>query len=424
MEKLVWHNEKRKVDELVPFEGNPRQITEKQIKELKESLERFNLVEIPAVNTDGTIIAGHQRLKIMQVLGRGNEEIDIRVPNRKLTMKEVQEYNLRSNKNTGGWDYDMLANFDEEMLKFVGWSSEELDEIFHLNVDEDEFDIDEEYGKIEEPKTKLGDIYQLGNHRLMCGDSTKREDMESLMDGDYARLVFTSPPYNMAGKMYENYEDNLKSDEYIKFNLKVVENIKTHLKGFIFWNLSYNKNARWEWIEIFYRIIKESGIKFLEMICWDKGHALPITSKEGLTRRYEDILLVGNEECGEDLELYFLGRNDKRAYFNKKNNRGISNYWKIGTNKTQIKENLACFPVALPRKGIELMTDREDNVLDPFGGSGSGSTLIACEQLNRKCYMMELDNKYTDVIIERYCKLTNNYDIIKNGKPYKWQTKS
>ena len=111
-----------------------------------------------------------------------------------------------------------------------------------------------------------------------------------------------------------------------------------------------------------------------------------------------------------------------KAYFNKKSQKGITNYWRIGTNKTQIKDLKACFPVALPKRGILLMTDRGNGVLDPFGGSGS--TLIACEKLGRKCYMMELDNKYVDVIINRYCKYINNYNIIKNGKPYKWETKS
>ena len=225
------------------------------------------------------------------------------------------------------------------------------------------------------------------------------------MGGKLARLVFTSPPYNMAGGMYENYEDNLKSEEFIKFNLKVIENCKEFLKGFIFWNISYNKNARWEFIEIFHRIIKETELKFLEMICWDKGHALPITSKEGITRQYEDILLVGDEDSiSKDLELYFLGRNDRRAYFNKKNQKGITNYWRIGTNKTQIKENLTCFPVALPKKGIEIMTNRGEIVLDPFGGSGS--TLIACEQLNRKCYMCEIDPIYCQIIINRWEKFS------------------
>ena len=402
MIKLIWHTEQKKINELIPFEGNPRQMTEKQNEDLKKSLEKFNLVEIPAVDTDNIIVAGHQRLRIMQLLGRGKEIIDVRIPNRKLTDKEFREYNIRSNKNLGEWDYDLLANFDEDMLLDAGFDSEDLDRMFNLDPPED---IDEVPEVPKKATSKLGELYQLGNHRLMCGDATNKKDIGLLMNNETAKLCFTSPPYNMAGGMYENYEDNLKSEEYIKFNLTVVENIKEFLRGFIFWNISYNKNARWEFIEIIYKIIKETGLKFLELIVWDKGHAMPIVSREGLTRRYEDILLAGNEESvSKDLELYFLGRNDKRAYFNKKTQKGITNYWRIGTNKTQLINHSACFPVALPKMGIEMMTNRGEIVLDPFGGSGS--TLIACEQLNRKCYMMELDPKYTDVIIERWEKFT------------------
>ena len=414
-EKLKWSTQKRRVDDLIPFEGNPRQMTEKQQADLKKSLEKFNLVEIPAIDMDNKICAGHQRLKIMKLLGRGQEEIDVRVPNRKLTDAEFKEYNLRSNKNVGGWDDELLVNFDEAELLRVGFESEDLDKIFREETVEDKFDVDKEYERIGKPKTKVGDLYSLGDHRLLCGDATKKDNFKELMNGKLAKLCFTSPPYNMASGMYERYKDNLKSEEYIEFNLTVIKNIQEFLKGFVFWNISYNKNTRWEFIEIIYRIIKETKLKFLELIVWDKGHALPITSKEGLTRRYEDIFLIGDEESiSSDLDLYFCGRNDNRAYFNKKNQKGITNYWRIGTNKTQVASNLACFPVELPRKGIELMSDRNDIVIDPFGGSGT--TLIACEQLNRKCFMIELDPKYCDIIINRWERLSGGKAIKLSGK--------
>ena len=240
-----------------------------------------------------------------------------------------------------------------------------------------------------------------GAHFLLCGDATKEEDVARLMGGGYGKLIFTSPPYNMGGGMYETYEDNLKKEEYISFNIKVLSNFQKFLKGFVFWNISYNKNAKDSFIEIIYRIIKETGLKFLELIVWNKKHAMPITSKEAMTRQYEDIFLMGDEEnIQKDLELFFCGRNDKRAWFNKKTNKGITNYWEVGTNKTQLENHLACYPVALPVKGILLMSDKDDIVIDPFGGSGS--TLIACEKTNRICYMSELDPKYCDVIIKRW----------------------
>ena len=128
--KLNWHTEKRKVRDLVPFEGNPRIMNDKQLEDLKKSVSKFDLVEIPAIDTSNKIIAGHQRLKIMLLLGRGDEEIDVRVPSRKLTEAEFKEYNLRSNKNTGEWNFDELANFDEDLLKEFGFDENELDNIF------------------------------------------------------------------------------------------------------------------------------------------------------------------------------------------------------------------------------------------------------------------------------------------------------
>ena len=244
------------------------------------------------------------------------------------------------------------------------------------------------------------------SHFVMCGDSTNEKDIKKLMGDVVADMIITSPPYNMGANMYENYEDNLKSQEYIDFNLKTIHAWIPYLKGYLFWNISYNKNSRWEFLEIMYRIIKETGLRFLEMIVWDKGHGLPITSKDMLTRQYEDILLVGDEDSvSRDMELFYMGTKYKRAFFNKKTNKGITNYWKIDTNKTQLENHLACFPVKLPAKAITLVTQPNEIVVDMF--LGSGTTLIACEQLDRICYGMELDPKYCDVIRKRYWKFVN-----------------
>ena len=127
MSDLQWHTEKRKISDLNPFAFNPRQMTDKQAQDLAKSLDKFNLVEIPAINTNNTIIAGHQRIKLLIRQGRTDEEIDVRVPSRSLTDEEFKEYNLRSNKNTGGWDWDVLANnYDIPMLEDVGFTAIEL----------------------------------------------------------------------------------------------------------------------------------------------------------------------------------------------------------------------------------------------------------------------------------------------------------
>jgi len=130
---LKWNTEKRKINDLLPYEANPRLMREEQVEQLKQSITKYNLVEIPAINTDNTIIAGHQRLKIMQLLGRGEEEIDVRVPSRKLNKEELEEYLIRSNKNTGDWDWDLLSSYDKDFLMDLGFTKNELDIVFGLS---------------------------------------------------------------------------------------------------------------------------------------------------------------------------------------------------------------------------------------------------------------------------------------------------
>jgi len=142
--KLEWHNEKRKISDLIPYESNPRQITEKQYSDLKKSVTKFNLAEIPAINLDNKICAGHQRLKAMTEIYGADFEIDVRVPNRKLTEKEFQEYNVRSNKNTGEWSFDILAN-EFELEDLLEWGFEEFELGLKETETETETDLSEQY---------------------------------------------------------------------------------------------------------------------------------------------------------------------------------------------------------------------------------------------------------------------------------------
>lgn len=189
MPKLQWTTEKRKVDDLVPYEKNPRKISEEQINQLKKSIQKFDLVEPPAIDISGTILSGHQRIKVMKAIGWGDKEIDVRVPNRKLTPREIDEINLRMNKNRGEFDFDLLKEFDEDILRDVGFG-DEITELFDVEVQEDDFDVEKEVEKIKEPKAKRGDIYLLGDHRLMCGDSTSHDDVEKLMGGGQSEVSF------------------------------------------------------------------------------------------------------------------------------------------------------------------------------------------------------------------------------------------
>jgi len=402
------------IDQVKTWEENPRNIKTEDFERLKKQIKELGVYK-PMIacpkNGGYTVLGGNMRLRALKELGI--KEVDISIVHPKSKAEKIK-YALSDNDRAGEYEEEKLAELVYPYMQDIDLEEFKIDleepislkdviEGYGPNLDgsEDETpDIDDSPAI-----TKKGDLYKFGRHRLICGDATDQKDLERLMGNETVNMVFSSPPYNMAGDRYRNYDDNLKSQEYIDFNLNVINNIRKYLRGFLFWNISYNKNARWEWIEIFYRITKETGLRFLEKIVWDKGHGTPITSRKQLTRQYEDILLAGTEtEIESDLVEGYVGTTEKGYSFNKKTLKGVTNYWRITTDSTQLKDLTACYPVALPVKGILLMTKMQDKVLDPF--LGSGSTLIACEKTNRTCYGIEIDPKYCDVIIKRYADYT------------------
>ena len=356
------------------------------------------------VDKEGVIIVGHGRWFAYE---KYKDEMNLPEPEIKqasnLTKQQVKAYRLADNKlNESDWDIGLvleeLKSLDEDLLNLTGFDKDLL-----IEPDAKDDIIPDSAPK----RAKLGDVWGCGRHRVGCMDSTIRENVEKLMDGKKADMVFTSPPYNMANRSYYNkYKDNLESNEYIEFNLKVIRILEEFVKGFLFWNINYNKNSRSEWIEIFHKILTQTGFKFLESIIWDKGHGMPITQQGALTRQYEFILAVGKEdEIDKYIDYNFIGFKGEKAIFNKKTEKKLTNYWWIDTFKSQINELLACFPVALPIKAIKIMTKENEIVLDPF--LGSGSTLIAAEKTGRIAFGCEIDPEYVDVILKRYEDYTN-----------------
>jgi len=400
--------EKIGVDKLKAHSKNPKL---HNIKLIQKSISNLGFVDDVVIDENNVILGGHGRIKALKELGVEDVEV-IRVSNWSEEQKE--KYLLVANQSTlsGGMEEDKVKLFSGDILEFSGLDSDIL-----LTPEDKDDDVPE---VVETPKSKLGDIYQLGEHRIVCGDSTDKKNIEELFKNKKAKIIFTSPPYNIDGDMYNNYEDNLKREEYIDFNLNIINKWKEFLYGFVFWNISYNKNARDEFIEILYRIIKETGLKFLELVVWNKRTAIPVVSKEMFTRTYEDIIVVGNEDSiKKDMEMGAILRNSKEAFFNTKTRKWLNNYWEITVNKTQLDNHKACYPVELPLKAILIMVKENEIVADPF--LGSGSTLIACEKSNRICYGMELDPKYVDVCIERWCKYTGINKVIKNDKEIIWK---
>ena len=402
---------KVKLSELKDSKYNPRKISKEELQRLEDSMDKFGYVEPIVWNEKtGNIVGGHQRLKILSKKLTSEDTIEVVVVN----LDEYQEkaLNLALNKITGEWDEDKLSELlalikqqDEDLLKFTGFSEQEYSKLIGQIGQEDNFEIPKE------PKYKIerGEIWQLGNHRLMCGDATNEGEVNKLIGDIKIKTIFTSPPYNMNSNLYKNYKDNLKSEDYIKLNLQTIKIWQQHLDGFLFWNLSYNKNQRWEFLDIMAQICKIEKLRFLELICWNKGTALPINSKEQITRSYEDILFMSTEEAYIDIEWIEVLTTERKAIFNKERGIGISNYWYIPVTKTQTEDLRACFPIRLPVKAIFLTTKQGEIMADCFGGSGS--TLIACEQTKRICYMMEIDPFYCSVIIERWEAFTGGKAI-------------
>lgn len=413
--KMNWSTQKRKINDLIPYSANPRQMTEKQVEDLKKSLEKFDLVEIPAINTDNTILAGHQRLRIMQLLGRGEESIDVRVPDRLLTPEEVQEYNIRSNKNTGGWDFEILANsFELEDLIAWGFTDEELSIEFDKikKAEEDDFDPNkarEEIGS--SPMTQRGDIYQLGDHRLMCGDSTNTEELDRLMNGERAAMVFTDPPYNIG------YDGNVNKDG-IKSEKRKILNDKMTSDQFYQFLLGFCRNALRVTDGGFYICMSNSQLHTIQQafteggghwqtFCFWAKHAFILSGND--YQHQSEAILYGlseqeakkAEENGEDIDALpiMYGWAKHNWYGGRKQ----GDVWMFDRpRKSALHPTMK--PVALCGKAISNSSKIGQIVLDLFGGSGS--TLIACEQLSRQCRMMELDPIYCDVIVKRWEKYT------------------
>jgi DNA modification methylase len=245
-----------------------------------------------------------------------------------------------------------------------------------------------------DPITKIGDVWMLGRHRLLCGDSTNQSDFNFLMNNQKSDLCFTSPPYNASAntpdgdvfngkkskKMYDGkYSDDLPSEEYVSFAQKVLGLCFKNTSGFIFWNVGYNANAKSEYIKQIVPFLDH----LIEQVCWKKNSAIPV--KGCMRRAWEPIFIFSSTK--KSLELKTVE----------------SNIWEISNKNCQLENHKACFPVLLPSKAFEILP-KSKTVLDPF--LGSGTTLIAAEQLGRTCYGMELSPQYCDVIVERWQNLT------------------
>lgn len=415
MSHLEWHTETRKISSLIPNGQNPRVMSPKQVEDLKKSLKKFNLVEIPVVDRDGKVIAGHQRLMVMKLLGRESESIEVRVPNRKLTKSEYDQYLLTSNRVHGDWDWEKLAaNFDIGTLLASGFDDADLSHLFDdLEVEDDEFDIDKELEKIKKPMSKSGDLYRLGAHRLSCGDSLDLKTVQRLMAGRKAEAIHTDPPYNIGlsydkgigGKgRYGGKVDDAKSDEeYRTFLRKALANGLAACGKDV--HVFTYCDQRYIWL--LQTLYTELGIAPKRVCLWIKNNSTP-TPQVAFNKQYEPCVYgtIGSPYLSDKvLNLSELLNKEIGT-----GNRTIEDIldmldiWLVKRLSGSDYEHPTEKPPMLHEKALRRCTKPGDIILDLFGGSGS--LLIACEQLKRSAYLVEREPIFVDLIIRRYEKFT------------------
>ncbi|MBU6500650.1 MAG: DNA modification methylase [Patescibacteria group bacterium] len=419
---------------LKPAEYNPRKHDKAAADQLKESISRFGVVDPLVVNCapgrENVVIGGHFRLEVLKELGMERvPAVYINIPD----IKQEQELNIRLNKNTGEFDWDLLANFSEEFLKDVGFSSEEMDEIFGIDEHPEEFDLAKELQKLQIGKieTQKGDLWQLGEHRLMCGDSTVEADVLKLMGEKKADMCFTDPPYILDylhgkkrnGKATEGF--GLKRDRKYLETDELPENFsdlwmanvaKIQKPDFSIIIFEHPKNLRTIWNAL------EKHWKYRNTIAWHLPNRV-----QGFAAKYKffnknDIAVVGTQgEVALNLEpesdslfqeeyenaLYATsGKPQWEGYEKGKKICPTDFIEYVAADEKSSGQGIifGTKPIQILIPYLKVLTKRDDIVIEPFGGSGS--TLIACEKMKRRCRLMEKSPVYAEVIKRRFEKLT------------------
>ena len=419
---INWRNEKRQLKDLKPWEGNPRQGSEKDEEDLKASLDRFGLADPIIINTDNTIIGGHFRTHILQkyIEEFGSKEVDVRVPDRKLNDAEMVELNLRLNKNTAGWDIDKLLNIDPGMLMNVGFGEDELGGYWDslLATEEDGFNLEKALKEITEPITQMGELWQLGTHRLLCGDSTIITDVEKLMGGEKADMTYNDPPYNIgldynkgistAGKYKGKTEgfklnDKKKIGDYKEFLQKTIMNALITAKEDCHVYYWCDENYVW----LLQQLFQENDLMLRRVCIWIKNN-FNMTPQVAYNKVYEACVYAtrGKPYLNPDMRNLNEMMNKEIGVGNQTIDDilDIINIWLVKRDPVQSYLHPTTKPVSLHEKPLKRCTKVGDIVMDLF--LGSSSTLIACEQLKRKCYGIERDPIFATVGIKRWENFT------------------
>jgi len=422
------------IAELKAAEYNPRKWFTEAIEGLRESIQKFGLVDPIIVNKApsrlNVVIGGHFRLKVAKDLGlKEIPVVYVNIPD----IEKEKELNLRLNKNVGEWDWDLLAKFDESFLSVVGFSSEDLDEIFEIDSTPEQFDLEKELKKLDINKVNFqkGDVYALGKSSLMCGDSTIEADVLKLMNGEKADMCFTDPPYildYLHGKKKHNgaitgfgakrdrryLETDILPPDFTETWMSNVTKVqKQDFSIIIFEN---PKNLRTIWNEL------EKHWKYRNTIIWHLPNRMQgFAAKYKFFNKYDFAMLgtTGNVPLNnspesepllqEEYESALFATSGKPTWESYKKGKKYCPTDFIEYKASDEKSSgqgiiFGTKPIEILIPYIKVLTKRGDLIIEPFGGSGS--TLIAAEKMKRRCYVMEKSPVYAEVIKKRWENLT------------------
>lgn len=409
------------IDEIIPYENNAKLHPKEQIEQIKKSILEFGNNDPIAIDKDNVIIEGHGRLLALKELGY--EEVEV-IKLGHLTEEQRKAYTLIHNKLTMNTDFDIeILESELAAINIIDMSDFDFDLDIEMEVStiEDDYDVEEKLEQIEEPKSKLGDIYQLGKHRLMCGDSTQKEDVMQLMNNQTADMLLTDPPYNVNisnsdGMTIEN--DNMSNENFKHFLNAAFENASSSLKkggAFYIWHgdsETVNFRNACEDNELSVRqclIWVKNGFNFGRQDYKWKHEPCLYGWKDGASHYFIDE--YNNPTVIEDnLNIDLLKKEELKKLVEDLLTDRVPTTIIHEDKPLKNDKHPTMKPINLLSFQIKNSSKKEEIVLDLFGGSGS--TLISCEQLNRKCYMMEYDPKYVDVIIDRWETLTGEKAVL------------
>ena len=404
MSEMQWQT--LPLGQLRPAAYNPRKAlkpSDKEYQKIKNSIQEFGYVEPIIVNYDMTVIGGHQRLTVLKDLGYTETQcVVLHIEDE----AKVKALNIALNKISGEWNEQLLADLLVDLqdaqfnLDLTGFEAPEIDQLFsklhNKDIEEDNFDVEEELKN--PPFSKAGDIWTLGRHRVLCGDSTLPETFKLLMEGKRANLVLTDPPYNVnveetAGKIKN---DNMPDADFYNFLFCAFVNMEQNME----------KDAS---IYVFHA--DTQGLTFRRAFA-DAGFYL-----SGCCIWKKNALVLGRSPYQWQHEPCLFGWK-KGGSHQWHSDRKQTTIWEYDRPKSS-KDHPTMKPIALMAYPIKNSTMTNCIVLDPF--LGSGSTLIACQETGRICYGVELDEKFMDVIVKRYIEQVGSSDgvsVLRNGSTY------